>query len=628
MASFGRHARVAMRPSVVGRRFCAGAFALLLCALSACGELSKPKPEEFFSKTAPPAAQEFRWGNGRSVRTLDPALASAPPETDAVRALFEGLTRVDPATAEPVAAAAESWTASDDDRTWTFQLRRNAKWTNGRPVTAEDFVRSWTRLRDLGDRAAHHRLLDNFVGVQDAIPAPTPTPAAGDQNSEGTRPSPAVDAAPSPTPTPAEIPAATGSQRTTDADAVRKSRKEALGVSARGQQTLVVRLKRSDPDLPKLVANPIFLPTPSGFSTELPDASRPSEIVGNGAFRFVSLDENSLVLERSPMYWNAAAVKLDRVRMVAMNSPDAAITAYRSGELDAVTNAEFSPLVLKMLTPFEDLKKRVHGALTFFEANPNRPPLSDRRVRQALSLSIERSRITETELEGRAAPANEFFPFRSSARKKLSEDKESARLLLEDAGFPDGAGFPTLKLVLGRNEMQTRVATAVTNMWRQNLGIEVQLVTVDPGELEAHRKSGDFDLIRRNVVFPSADKLLSYAAVFEDGPLPAAASTAAAATPSTAAPTPTATPEKDPARPTPTPHDEPAASDIRFLEDEAIYEARAIPLFFPMAYALVKPYVTGFEMDAFDAVDLTNVSIQTAAGSADPLPTDGNTSAR
>ena len=118
--------------------------------MSSCSELEKPKTEPFYAQTAPPEKKEFRWSNGRMPKSFDPALAGAPPETDIVRAVFEGLADTDPKTLEAVPSVAEKWAASEDFKTWTFNLRKDAKWSNGERVTAADFVRSWKRLAEMG----------------------------------------------------------------------------------------------------------------------------------------------------------------------------------------------------------------------------------------------------------------------------------------------------------------------------------------------------------------------------------------------------------------------------------------------------------------------------------------------
>jgi len=133
------------------------------CLLSSCAELKAPEPNPYLAETQPPPIQEFRWSNGGMPKSLDPARASAAPETDVVRAIYEGLTEVDPKTFEAVPAVAEKWFVSEDGKTWSFALREDAKWSNGRPVVANDFVRSWKRLLDLGELSAHRHLLDNFA---------------------------------------------------------------------------------------------------------------------------------------------------------------------------------------------------------------------------------------------------------------------------------------------------------------------------------------------------------------------------------------------------------------------------------------------------------------------------------
>ena len=131
---------------------------------ASCTQLKQPAPEPYFAETPAPPKQELRWSNGKAPKSLDPAKAAAAPETDIARALYEGLTDLDPRTLEAVPAAAEKWEASDENKTWRFYLREDAVWSNGKKVTAEDFVRSIKRLGELEAGAAHRALLVNFRG--------------------------------------------------------------------------------------------------------------------------------------------------------------------------------------------------------------------------------------------------------------------------------------------------------------------------------------------------------------------------------------------------------------------------------------------------------------------------------
>src|SRR5436305_10814987 len=124
---------------------------ILAACLVHAGCFANSEPSTYYGKVITPRAEEFRWSDGGLPQTFDPALAAAPPDTDAVRALFEGLTDYDPQTLAPVAGVAARWEASADNRTWTFYLRHDAHWSNGASVKAQDFVRSWQRTLLLGE---------------------------------------------------------------------------------------------------------------------------------------------------------------------------------------------------------------------------------------------------------------------------------------------------------------------------------------------------------------------------------------------------------------------------------------------------------------------------------------------
>src|SRR5688572_26904140 len=139
-----------MLKQLLQRRF--SAFAVFVAAMSvACTQLRSPEPEQYFSRSRPPVQRELRWANGKLPKTVDPALVSSAPDIDVSRALFDGLTDLDPVTLDPIPAIAEASTPEEDYRTWTFRLRHDAKWSNGTPVTAGDVVRSWRRVLELGE---------------------------------------------------------------------------------------------------------------------------------------------------------------------------------------------------------------------------------------------------------------------------------------------------------------------------------------------------------------------------------------------------------------------------------------------------------------------------------------------
>jgi oligopeptide transport system substrate-binding protein len=312
---------------------------------------------------------------------------------------------------------------------------------------------------------------------------------------------------------------------------------------------------------------------------------------------------------RSDDYWNRDAVKLERVLFVPKDSAEKALDGYRNGELDAVTNADFAPLALKLLSPYDDFRQTTHSALNFYEVNFKKAPFSDDRVRRALAIAIDREALTEGELEGSTRPALSFLPFTKQPKEKLSEDRDLARQLLEEAGFPDGLNFPTIRLVVNRNDLQQRIARLVARMWKQNLNLDTEIIVLGSAEFENAKAFGDYDLIRRGAVFPSNDEPMSLLSIFapaDDAKTTEIGKNAGAKKPEsergdletnknaaetgkneikTVAPTPVLT------------------------EEDAVAQLYAIPLYFPTSYSLVKPYVSGFDFNSLDAPSLKDVSI-------------------
>ncbi len=596
--------------------FAVAAFCLSsLVFLSTCTELENPAAEPFFTQTNPPKKQEFRWSNGKLPKSFDPATASAPPETDVVRAIFEGLTETDPKTLEEVSGVAESWAATDNFKVWTFNLRKEAKWTNGKPVVADDFVRSWKRLIAMGRKTAHGNLLNNIFGVPTGVTQISSTDEADlFLNSAPTPVLPNMSLQQLVRPTNSNANSwqlkagETNSNSQTEKTGAIKPETDNLGIVAEGEHVLKVTLISPDKDFPKLVANPIFRPVygDSDFAGKELNAS----VVTNGPFKIVSVDSSGIVLDRSETYWNRAEVKLERVYFMPMENAEKALAAYRAGELDAVTNADFAPLVLKLLSPYDDFRRTTHSALNFYDINSVKPPFSDRRVRQALSNAIEREQLTEGEMEGVTRPALSFFPFGTKTKLKLSQDKEKAKELLDEAGFPDGKDFPVIKLLINRNDTQQRVARSVAKMWKQNLNLETEIIVKEAGELELARKAGEFDLVRRGVVLPTADEAANFMAIF-DGSLGAKAEQPVVKdeknrSVDSAVKEPVGDDDPIPGGDLPTEIDAPESI---LNEEDALYELRAIPLYFPTSFSLVRPYVVGFEMNSLDALTLSNVVI-------------------
>jgi ABC-type oligopeptide transport system substrate-binding subunit len=298
-------------------------FLLLGLCLTHAGCFGDESPATYYGKVLVPRSQEFRWSDGGLPQTFDPAFASAPPDTDAVRALFEGLTDYDPKTLAPVPGVATRWESSPDNRVWTFYLRENARWSNGERVTANDFVRSWERTLRIGPLAPHTELLANIEGA---------VPESNNDN-------------------------------TTDNSGVANASSSRLGIEAVSENVLRVRLRQADASFPSLVAHPVFRPVKILESTDTRRLEARG-LVSNGAFLLAATQPDRVLLDRAKTYWDGASVSLQRVAFVNTSSAEGALAAYHSGEIDAVTSAAFEPLALKLLTPYKDFRRSTFGAIT------------------------------------------------------------------------------------------------------------------------------------------------------------------------------------------------------------------------------------------------------------------------
>lgn len=566
-------------------------------------------------------------------KSFDPATAAAPPETDIVRAVYDGLTDTDAKTLEPVPAVAARWTASEDFKTWTFYLRKDARWSNGESVTAKDFVRSWQRLASLGEKVAQRKLLKNIIGMdsENVLPvfasedidfSAAPITPAGRLLTQNLQTAANVNTANVSSPEKAksdekktEIPKA---ENKTD----QKTGKEAVkfGVEAVDNYTLKVSLAQPDKDFPSLVAHPIFRPI-YGDGKEFEAAGLNANIVTNGAFRIFSIGRDGVTLDRAEYYWNRQEINLERVRFVPTESAETALEGYRAGEIDAITNANFEPLALKLLTPYDDFRRTKHSALNFYEFNSKNKPFSDRRVREALAIAIERERLTEDEMDGATEPAFNYLPF---DEPKLEHDIEKAKNLLAEAGYPASEKFPVVRLLINRNDLQRRIARSVARMWEKNLNVKTEIIIKEGEEFETAAKNGDYDLIRRGIVLPTTNETTNMLALFSSGEgkteqtegeneqnsteteteKQTSAYKPAEANSNTAAKDKTAETELDELNVQSESGERPILT-----EEQAFAELPAIPLYFPTSYSLVKPYVLGFETNVLDAPSLKSVKI-------------------
>ncbi|MCH9404486.1 peptide ABC transporter substrate-binding protein [Pantoea agglomerans] len=392
--------------------------------------------------------------------SLDPLKAVGLPEIQVIRDLFEGLTNQD-AQGKIVPGVAQSWSSSDN-KTWVFTLRNNARWSNGDPVTAQDFVYSWQRLVDPKNSSAF-AWFAGLSGIQNAA-------------------------------------AITKGEMTPDK----------LGVVAQSKNQLKVTLDRPVPWFPALVANVALFPVPQKIIAQQGDSwTSPGKLVGNGAYQLSERVVNEkIVLTRNPHYWDDAHSVLTKVTFVPINEESSATKRYRSNDIDITESFPKNMYaLLKKTLPGEVYTPDQLGTY-YYAFNTQKGPMADVRVRKALSWSIDRKVIAEKVLGTGEKPAWHFTPDVTAGFKPLptfmqQHDQNSlnaqAKSLLAAAGY--GPGKPLkLKLLYNTSESHQKIAIAVASMWKKNLGVDVTLENQEWKTYIDSRNSGNFDVIRASWV--------------------------------------------------------------------------------------------------------------------------------
>jgi oligopeptide transport system substrate-binding protein len=369
--------------------------------------------------------------NGAEPETLDPALITGQPEGRIVNALFEGLLRFDK-EGKPGPGAAASWDLTPDQRTYTFHLRQGVCWSDGKPLLASDFVSSWRRTLDPSTASAYSYQLFVVDGAEEFAAAP-----GGDFSK--------------------------------------------VGVSAPDDATLMVRLRRPVPYFLDLCAFPTLFPVRTDLISHYGDDwVKPGNLVGNGAFVLKEWRLNDRVsLQRNPAYWDAASVSLRTVDLLPISKAHTAFNFYAAGQADLIMDKGLAPPSL-----LDELKRRpdFHAApflgSYFLRFNCSKAPFSDPRVRRAFSLAIERRRITDKITRAGETPSVSFVPpgIRGyHPPEGLSENVTEARKLLAEAGYPKGRGFPLTNYLYSEGELNEGVAVELQSMWKEALGVTVQL---------------------------------------------------------------------------------------------------------------------------------------------------------
>jgi oligopeptide transport system substrate-binding protein len=386
--------------------------------------------------------------------TIDPSLASEEAGVTIARALFEGLL-ARPAGDGPMRpGVAESHEVSPDGRTWTFRLRADARWTDGKPVVAGDFEYAWRRVLDpaTGSRSASLLyFLDQGREVHKGAAGPS-----------------------------------------------------ALGVSAPDERTLVVRLRARIPDFEDIVTYPAWAPV----RRDVVEAhgsrwTRPENMVSNGPFRLVAYSPGSRAdLARNDSWWNARSVALDGVTFHFATSDRPAYDWFVAGRVQylKVALARDAIPAMRRLRP-ADFHSDPILCTYYATLNVRKPPFDDVRVRRALDLAIDKERLVREVLMGGQAPAYGLVPpvIRGPTGydppQGAAFDPDRARALL-DGHVREAGPLPPMTFAYNASEAHRLIAEFLQAEWKRNLGVDIRVEATEFKTLFARVHSGDYQIAR------------------------------------------------------------------------------------------------------------------------------------
>lgn len=400
--------------------------------------------------------QELVRGNGTEVATIDPHKSQGVPESHVIRDLLEGLVNQD-GEGNTIPGVAESWETTDN-KTFTFHLRKDAKWSNGDPVTAEDFVYSWKRAVDPATASPYAWYMEytKMANAKDIV--------AG------------------------------------------KKDKSELGVKAVDANTLVVELETAVPYFVMMMGHTTMKPVHQATVEKYGDQwTKPEHFVGNGAFSVDKWVVNErLVLKRNDQYWNNEKTVLNKVTFLPIENQVAEMNRFLSGEIDFTNELPTEHFKRLQKEYAEDVSVAGNLCTYYYIFNTKKAPFDDVRVRQAISYAIDRDIVTGAILAQGQKPAYFLTPEITAgfdpelpAYGKMSQKERNAEAerLLEEAGY--GKDNPLkFNLLYNTSENHKKIAVALGSMWKKTLGLSVTLENQEWKTYLSSKDSGDFEVAR------------------------------------------------------------------------------------------------------------------------------------
>jgi oligopeptide transport system substrate-binding protein len=527
----------------------------LLVLLAVASGCSRDGRSRYFGTTRPMHPPDVLWINNSSEpEWLDPNMLSDSAGSSLVWNMFAGLAQAHPQDLEPMPDVARRWDISDDRTIYTFHLREST-WSDGKPLTAHDFEWSWKRLLDpataskygsmlyvLRNGSAFHqgalwvRGIEWQPGEEEAAAqrvasffeevVPVDRVETTDWPERGAFVYLTGEAAQLPelrqraveTLDGKSAPALAGAGESGAAKlSVQIADRSVVGVRALDDLTLEARLTGPVPYFTSLICYYTLLPVPRHVIEGLAARgiepalwTRPEHIVSNGAY--VLTDHHFRYyyeFEKNERYWDAASVRVPKVRVPLVESYNTSVNLYRAGEFDWVgRNTSLPSEFMNYLEGFDDFQRFPYGSIYFYWVNTEAPPLDNPKLRRALSLALDRQSLVDNVARGDQIPTADLVPDGVAGYQGLQTplyDPEAARAMLKEAGYASGADVPKFTLTYNTSEGHRQLAEAVQEMWKENLGIDVAIENQEWQVFLRNLQLHNFQIARMGWIMDYAD---------------------------------------------------------------------------------------------------------------------------
>lgn len=420
--------------------------------------------------------QKLIYNLNEDPETIDPTLNTSATASTVIVNAFEGLTRLDK-NEKAAAAVAKDWKVSEDGLVYTFNLRDDAKWSDGEAVTAKDFQYSWVRALTKKTAAQYAYQLFYIKNAEAYY--------------NGT------------------------------------AKVEDLGIKVVDEHTLEVTLEAPTAYFPELMAFPTYMPLREDIVSADPDAwaTKPESYISNGPFKLVTWDmADQLVFEKNENYWDAKSVKLETLTYKLITDEDSSYASLKSGDfdmIDVVPTNEIAAGKEEGLVHVDPYLGTYFYAINVGKQDSvdadAKAILSNKLVRKALNLAIDREAIVTNVTKGGEVPAYSFVPQgiknadgSEFASKKYYEagkaNVEEAKKLLAEAGYPDGKGIPTLEVMYNTLASHKDIAQLIQQNWAA-IGVKVELSNQEFAVFQNTRQNGEYEIARHGWIGDYTDPM-------------------------------------------------------------------------------------------------------------------------